>query len=128
MFCPKCRYEYNPGIFVCPDCDEKLVAVLPEIPEKDPIDEASIREDWIELARLTSSTSAQMLIDVLHSKNIPSVALSGSGHFGQTGQMGSSSFPPAGGAFSIMVHKEYVVEADNEGRALLGEEWDKGRL
>lgn len=35
MFCPKCKYEYNFGVLVCPDCDEKLVEILPE-DEKEP--------------------------------------------------------------------------------------------
>lgn len=29
MFCPKCRYEYKPGINRCPDCDVDLVSSLP---------------------------------------------------------------------------------------------------
>jgi len=29
FFCPKCKYEYNPGIEICPDCDEKLTDNLP---------------------------------------------------------------------------------------------------
>ena len=33
-FCPKCRYEYRPGIKVCPDCDLPLKDNLPpEEPE-----------------------------------------------------------------------------------------------
>jgi hypothetical protein len=38
-FCPKCRYEYNPGVTVCPDCDLKLVPKLHEEPEEELIDE-----------------------------------------------------------------------------------------
>ncbi len=37
MFCPKCRYEYNPGITICPDCNEPLVDQLP--PEEEEMDE-----------------------------------------------------------------------------------------
>lgn len=30
MFCPKCRYEYIPGVFTCSDCGVDLVDKLPE--------------------------------------------------------------------------------------------------
>jgi hypothetical protein len=30
MFCPKCRYEYRAGFYVCPDCNTNLVDTLPE--------------------------------------------------------------------------------------------------
>ncbi len=29
-FCPKCRYEYERGTKICPDCGEELVDALPE--------------------------------------------------------------------------------------------------
>lgn len=29
-YCPKCGYEYQPGVKVCPDCDEELVDELTE--------------------------------------------------------------------------------------------------
>jgi len=28
MYCPKCRSEYRPGFYHCPDCDEALVYEL----------------------------------------------------------------------------------------------------
>ena len=31
-FCPQCRYEYTKDIVKCPDCQVKLVQILP--PEK----------------------------------------------------------------------------------------------
>ncbi|MEP0829200.1 MAG: hypothetical protein HRF51_11820 [bacterium] len=34
MFCPKCRYEYEIGLFVCPDCGSRLVETLP--PDEEP--------------------------------------------------------------------------------------------
>jgi len=29
VFCPKCRYEYKPGVTTCPDCEVPLVPELP---------------------------------------------------------------------------------------------------
>ncbi|UCH33806.1 MAG: DUF2007 domain-containing protein [Armatimonadota bacterium] len=36
-YCPKCRYEYQPSVSVCPECNEPLVPALP--PEREPINE-----------------------------------------------------------------------------------------
>ncbi len=124
MFCPKCRYEYQASVKTCPDCNEPLVEFLPADEQGD--DERY--KDWVQLARLTSQPSAEMLLEVLREKEIPSVILSGAGHFGQTGQMGPSSFRPIDGAFSLMVPRDFVVDADREGEAVLGEEWKRSRL
>lgn len=44
MFCPNCKYEYNVGIRVCPDCDTKLVEKLPEEKNEPSIDESKTVE------------------------------------------------------------------------------------
>jgi len=124
-FCPKCRYEYLPGVTVCPDCDEKLVDVLPEENSEEEVKEY---DDWIELAQLTSLPSAEMLLEVLREKNIPAVIQSDTGYFGTTGQMGPSSYQPAGGKYSLYVPEEFVVDADQEAGLLLGEEWEASKL
>jgi hypothetical protein len=122
-FCPKCHFEYNPDVAVCPDCNEKLVETLPETDE-------TIREyeDWVALVRLTSHEYAAMIQDALRSKKVPVVVHSETGHFGVTGQLGPSSYRPIGGGYTVLVPKEFVVQADTEGAAILGEDWVKGRL
>jgi len=82
----------------------------------------------VQLARLTSQHYADMITDALRAKEIPVVVISGAGHFGQTGQMGISSFRPIGGGYSVMVPREFIDRADIEGQQILGEEWEKAKL
>lgn len=37
MLCPNCRYEYLPGVKICPDCGAELVAQLPPIEKEEPM-------------------------------------------------------------------------------------------
>jgi hypothetical protein len=127
-FCPKCRYEYKQGIEICPDCDEKLVHSLSPDANSDKTDLHDLYDDWVQLARFTSPQYAEMLVEGLKAKNIPAVIISGTGHFGQTGQLGTSTFRPVGGAYSMIVPREFVEDADREAELMLGDEWEKARL
>ncbi len=123
-FCPKCFTEYNEGVEQCADCNSPLVPVIPDIEVELPPE----YKDWIHLARLTSSEYAEMVLEILQKKEIPSVILSGAGHFGLTGQMGMSSFRRVGGGYSLMVPREFVKDADHEAALIVGDEWEKARL
>jgi len=130
-FCPECRYEYKEGIITCPDCGEKLVSVLPKKPAHNSADaeeDYSQYQNWVQLVRLTSQQYAEMVVDALRSKNIPAVIHSGAGHFGITGQLGTNSFRPIGGGYSIMVPDKFAREADREGEAILGDTWRNSRV
>ena len=128
-FCPKCRYEYKSGVSTCPDCDEALVSALPTSdPGPESVTIPQEYKDWVQLARLASYQSAQMVMEAWNAKDIPGVVLSGAGHFGQTGQMGPSSFKPVGGEYSMMVPPEHVVNADVEASGILGDEWEDSKL
>jgi len=125
-FCPLCHYEYKMGVSLCPDCEEKLVDSLPD--EKESFEPDEQYDNWVQLARLNSLQSADMIEEVLQEKKIPVVIYSGAGHFGETGQMGPSSSRPIGGGYSVFVPKEFVSDADQEALIILGEEWEKGKM
>ena len=66
MFCPKCRYEYKPGVKVCPDCNENLVEEFPE-------DEEELHPDlsFVPLPNLPGRVYAEMVKEVLEKRGIP---------------------------------------------------------
>jgi hypothetical protein len=125
-FCPKCEYEYKIGVAICPDCNEKLVERLPEKPDTDTQDERF--KDWMPIARITSHQLAAMVLEALRAKGIAAVIDSGAGYFGETGQMGISSFRAVGGAYTLMVPEVYAKDACGEAAIILGDDWEKVRL
>ncbi len=124
-YCPKCEYEYSPGIEICPDCGERLVDELPE--ERWLSREELEHGKWVAVARLKSSQYAEMILEALRAKSIPAVILSSTGYFGRTGQMGISAFLPIAGSYSVMVPREFAEDADQEGETILGDEWRASR-
>lgn len=66
MVCPKCRYEYNPGVMKCPDCGEDLVEALSEESE---INLPDIH--FVPLPNLPGRVYAEMVKGVLDKKGIP---------------------------------------------------------
>lgn len=122
-FCPVCKYEYNIECSLCPDCEERLVAVL--APETETVEELSEDnyKDWIKVAKFNSDLPAKLILETLRMNDVPAIILSDTGHFGQTGQMGPSSFNSIGGNYNLMVPRDKVTEADEIGQAILGEDW-----
>lgn len=66
-FCPECRYEYEPYIAVCPDCDTPLVDQLPE--------ETPVEIEWVRLHPLPGTVYAEMVKEVLDRQNIPNLLI-----------------------------------------------------
>ena len=124
-FCPLCRCEYMPGISLCSDCQVELVEVLPDAKETE--EEKDQYHDWIPLARLTSTQLAEMLLEGLRAKNVPTVLRSSAGYFGQIGTMGVSSYQSVGGVYTVLVPREYVGDAENEAEVILGDEWKNAK-
>lgn len=126
-YCPKCRYEYNPEISTCPDCNERLVASLPLEPEDAP--DRAPQYDWTPVARITSPQYGSMILEVLRGRDIPAILTDSSGHFSKIGAVGATSFQPiAGVGTSLLVPKEFVEDAAHEAQIILGEEWDVVKL
>ena len=123
-FCPNCRYEYEVHVSKCPDCDEYLVAQLP--PED--FDTPDREIEWVPLASLTSQQYSEMLLEALRAKELDAIELSGTGHFGKLGMMGPTSFIGIAGTYVVAVSREHLDEAEGEGSALFGEDWDKMRV
>lgn len=124
-YCPQCKMEYNEGVQTCHDCD---VALVDWLPDKDTDEEEESKyKDWVALAKLTSHEYTEMVLEVWRNEGIPGVAHSEAGYFGETGQMGASSFQPAGGGYTLLVPTEYISDANMEAEAILGDTW-KGAL
>lgn len=66
MFCPVCRYDYNPEIRVCPDCGEELIDKLP--PEEE---EVVSDVSFVPLPNLPGRVYAEMVKGALEERNIP---------------------------------------------------------
>jgi hypothetical protein len=140
-FCPKCRYEYLPTVSECPDCEVKLVAILPLEPEKpeapdeagepgdweEPVEPETMEsyDNWIPLARFSSNEYADMILEALESKDIPAVLSDSSGSMGLV--HGSASVA-SDGSITLFVPEEFAQDASQEGQIILGELWPKVRL
>lgn len=126
-FCPLCRCEYMPGVTLCSDCQVDLVEALPDEKEKEEEEKEDRYHDWVPLAHLTSMQLAEMLVEGLRAKNIPAVLRSSAGYFGQVGTMGVSSYQPVGGAYTVLVPREYAGDAESEAEVILGDEWKNAK-
>jgi hypothetical protein len=118
-YCPKCKYEYQPGIWVCPDCHETLVDKLPSTSSA----AVTPDESWVPVGRVASQTKSEMAKGALDSSNIPSVILSSTFKAYGKGldfQLGLSLAEGEGNV--IMVPREFREEALVVLEAVLGDD------
>ncbi|MCU0364436.1 MAG: DUF2007 domain-containing protein [Ignavibacteriaceae bacterium] len=92
--CPNCKYEYVPGITICPDCDTPLVDSA-DLSKYSDLSE----EDWVLVYTAFSEIESDMLKENLESAGISASVLS----------QKDSSFPAPGDLSTI---KLFVRKAD----------------
>jgi transcription initiation factor TFIIIB Brf1 subunit/transcription initiation factor TFIIB len=84
-FCPKCRYEYKPEIWECPDCGVRLVEKLEdEEPEEELVtdestegeEEVSVQDtDFVPVACYKTRFSSDLLQETLEKEGIRSIVI-----------------------------------------------------
>lgn len=123
-FCPKCKYVFQNGIGICPDCDEALVeyslsgqgaAMAPD-------------DSWMVVGGVVSHDQTRVAKGSLDSSNIPSMVLpSKFAAFGNVKlQAPSDTNSPDEGSL-IMVPREFHEEALAILEAVLGDELYGGK-
>ena len=85
-------------------------------------------EEFVPIVTLTSPQLAEMVKEALENEGIEAIIHSTTGHFGQTGQFGISSYRPGVGAYTLLVPASRVEEANGLGESMLGEIWSAGRI
>jgi len=119
-FCPKCKYEYSPGVNVCSDCNEPLVDRLPESAAAAVVPDDS----WVGVCTVSGSMTTGLAKGALDSNNIPSMVMS-SKFFTQQG-IGAlfAGLSLSGGQGDIlMVPREFSDEAQLILEAVLGDDF-----
>ncbi len=72
MYCPHCRYEYEPWAEVCSDCGEPLVAGPPEPPPRpEPVHDERDLRDWVVAANVPNALVGRILKDQMEQAGIP---------------------------------------------------------
>jgi len=92
--CPNCKYEYVPGITICPDCNTPLVDSV-DLSKYSDLSE----DDWVLVYTAFSEIDADMLKENLESAGISASVLS----------QKDSSFPAPGDLSTV---KLFVKKAD----------------
>ena len=118
-FCPKCKYVFQNGIGICPDCDEPLVehsvsgggaAMVPD-------------DSWMVVGGVVDNDQKRVAKGSLDSSNIPSMVLPSrfTGFGSDIPQQPARSNSPDEGSL-IMVPREFHEEALAILEAVLGDE------
>ena len=120
-FCPRCKFEYDASIMVCPECHEIL---REKIGGK--TGSAAIKPDdsWVVVGGTISSSESDMARGSLESSNIPAMMLPPELTPLTVGSGTLSVYRPIGGEEDIiMVPREYHEEAVLLLKAVLGEDF-----
>lgn len=118
-FCPKCKYVFQNGIVICPDCDEPLeeytlsgsgAAMVPD-------------DSWLVVGGVVSHDQTRVAKGSLDSSNIPSMVLPSkfAAFVSENPQPPTDTNAPDEGSL-IMVPREFHDEALAILEAVLGDE------
>lgn len=118
-FCANCRFEYQEGISLCPDCNMPLVAELPPNTAA-----TSPDQSWVAVCSVFNDLSSSLARGALESRNIPSIVMSSTFKaYGIDAQYTSQLLNSPKATNVIMVPREYIEEASFVLEAVLGDEF-----
>lgn len=118
-FCANCRYEYRPGITMCPDCNQPLVDKLaPRTAATTP------DQSWVPVCDVPSDFNSSLARGALESRNIPSIVMSSTFKaYGVDATYTSQLLNSPKAINVIMVPREFVDEATLVLEAVLGDDF-----
>ncbi|MFZ5981444.1 MAG: hypothetical protein ACOYVF_12525 [Candidatus Zixiibacteriota bacterium] len=118
--CPQCKYDYQTGVTVCPECGETLVNILPATGA------AAVPPDnsWVRICGLAGGVQSDRAVGALETSNIPTTVISSSfGLFGASRKPAPILSGKRRELNFIMVPREFREEAELILEAVLGEDY-----
>ena len=119
-FCPQCKYEYQPGIQICPDCGDLLIEGVPAaggaaFPPDD---------SWVKICGVSGGVKSEVAQGALETSNIPSTLISSAfGAFGRATAVNTGLPNVSKNLNFILVPREFREEAEIVLEAVLGEDY-----
>jgi hypothetical protein len=119
-FCSNCKYEYQPGIQICPDCGDMLIEGTPATGGAAyPPDDS-----WVKICGVFSGVKSEVALGALETSNIPSTLISSAfGAFGRGEAVKTGSSHIRKDLNFILVPREFREEAEMVLEAVLGEDY-----
>lgn len=99
VYCPECKSELKPDAEDCPICGHEL--------ESDLVSD----KGWSVIGSIDDKISADFAIEALRTYDIPAVAISRSGFFGNAGLPLNPFYASRGAGFEISVPDSFHPEA-----------------
>ena len=119
-FCPTCKFEYQPGHNICPDCGDELVASLDS--GASPAAE-SPDDSWTSICQIGGGMNSTLAKGSLDSNNIPSIVMSSSLDAASFSRLTAGLSGSSAEGNVLMVPREYRDQAVLILQAILGDEF-----